>query len=167
MLGRVNRAGGIAAMTSPTVADSKDTLDQVEEDFFLLKHKIRFKAGYASPLKTCSICGCATLRILETRPYADFIARRKKCVSCGHRITTHEILVLGGVEAFNCIPKNTRKTKAPPKERKKPVKSNVPRCVTDGCVHWDKSCTMDFGEDELDGTDCACFVHANPPRHIL
>ena len=63
--------------------------------------------------------------------------------------------------------KNTRKTKAPPKERKKPVKSNVPRCVTDGCVHWDKSCTMDFREDELDGTDCACFVRANPPRHIL
>lgn len=147
-----------------------DTSSSSNENLRPLRHKVRFQAGYKSPLKTCTECGCTTLRVLESLPYATFIKRRKQCVSCGHRISTHEILVSEGGEALNYVPKHFKNKEKPvtaPKELKKPIKSKVPLCVRDGCVHWDGSCTMGFSTDELDGKNCACFVAENAPDFIL
>lgn len=39
----------------------------------------------------CLNCGADSSYIIDSRPYNDFIKRRRKCSICGHRWNTFEI----------------------------------------------------------------------------
>ena len=41
---------------------------------------------------TCARCGCADLRVLNTRPSPGRIVRYRQCRHCGRRVTTYEVL---------------------------------------------------------------------------
>ena len=47
------------------------------------------------PGLVCPRCGCADLRVVNTKQRANRVSRRRECRHCGKRITTSEKLVGG------------------------------------------------------------------------
>ena len=42
-------------------------------------------------LPDCPVCNQPSLKVIESRKTEESTRRRKKCQSCGHRVTTHEV----------------------------------------------------------------------------
>ena len=41
----------------------------------------------------CQKCGSGENRVTDTRPFREFVYRRRECCNCGNRFTTSEIYV--------------------------------------------------------------------------
>lgn len=49
----------------------------------------------------CPSCGCADTTVKDSRPKDARIRRRRLCEDCGHRFTTHEMVVPVSVSAHS------------------------------------------------------------------
>lgn len=104
----------------------------------------------------CRYCGASAVKVLETRPNASAIRRRKHCEACGQRETTYEISQarFKELEMVDRVKKVLMEGSAKIPEEKT-------RCSQ--CKHWeDNSC--DFGFPDAGGffaADCSTFILRN------
>ena len=70
----------------------------------------------------CTKCGNKT-EIIDTEKYSMFVWRRRRCMTCNHRMSTHENFVEDSKTCRAAQPKQT-KPKQPPKQPK-PKPPNV------------------------------------------